>query len=274
MSPTLRDDASDQAPAEQAAPQDPDFEAFETVCRRLAGFHPGIDVSWVDGYLTALAATCRAVPPPEWLPRLADDAFERAFADPVDAAGATQALQRWLARRRAELDPQRLLDEPDRCFLTPLFDEWTEDDREQLRAAVAASEAPPEADPAALQTGFLWASGFLDAVEDFRGDWPEPRPDDDSAEADGYRAMMQLLAGVAATVEGASFAQFMGEQWRAAKPTRDELLDEVCFAVQDLRLYGLDHMPGPAPRRVAAVPGRNDPCPCGSGLKYKKCHGA
>jgi len=20
-------------------------------------------------------------------------------------------------------------------------------------------------------------------------------------------------------------------------------------------------------------PGRNDPCPCGSGLKYKKCHG-
>jgi preprotein translocase subunit SecA len=21
-------------------------------------------------------------------------------------------------------------------------------------------------------------------------------------------------------------------------------------------------------------PGRNDPCPCGSGKKYKKCHGA
>jgi len=23
-----------------------------------------------------------------------------------------------------------------------------------------------------------------------------------------------------------------------------------------------------------AKAGRNDPCPCGSGLKYKKCHGA
>jgi hypothetical protein len=22
------------------------------------------------------------------------------------------------------------------------------------------------------------------------------------------------------------------------------------------------------------TPGRNDPCPCGSGKKYKKCHGA
>jgi preprotein translocase subunit SecA len=26
----------------------------------------------------------------------------------------------------------------------------------------------------------------------------------------------------------------------------------------------------PAPAKV----GRNDPCPCGSGKKYKKCHGA
>lgn len=24
----------------------------------------------------------------------------------------------------------------------------------------------------------------------------------------------------------------------------------------------------------AAAPGRNDPCPCGSGKKFKKCHGA
>ncbi|MBK8068499.1 MAG: UPF0149 family protein [Rhodanobacteraceae bacterium] len=28
------------------------------------------------------------------------------------------------------------------------------------------------------------------------------------------------------------------------------------------------------PKRVEALPGRNDPCPCGSGKKYKKCHGA
>ena len=34
---------------------------------------------------------------------------------------------------------------------------------------------------------------------------------------------------------------------------------------------------GPMGRPAAAtVPevGRNDPCPCGSGKKYKKCHGA
>lgn len=27
------------------------------------------------------------------------------------------------------------------------------------------------------------------------------------------------------------------------------------------------------PARAAAAPGRNEPCPCGSGQKYKRCHG-
>ena len=30
----------------------------------------------------------------------------------------------------------------------------------------------------------------------------------------------------------------------------------------------------PQPRQVPPKIGRNDPCPCGSGQKYKKCHGA
>jgi uncharacterized protein YecA (UPF0149 family) len=28
------------------------------------------------------------------------------------------------------------------------------------------------------------------------------------------------------------------------------------------------------PVKVEKTPGRNDPCWCGSGKKYKKCHGA
>jgi preprotein translocase subunit SecA len=43
------------------------------------------------------------------------------------------------------------------------------------------------------------------------------------------------------------------------------------------RHNGNGHGPytAPAPRPVAANKvGRNDPCPCGSGKKYKKCHGA
>ena len=32
--------------------------------------------------------------------------------------------------------------------------------------------------------------------------------------------------------------------------------------------------PAPAKQAVSDKIGRNDPCPCGSGKKYKRCHGA
>jgi preprotein translocase subunit SecA len=37
---------------------------------------------------------------------------------------------------------------------------------------------------------------------------------------------------------------------------------------------GTQQAEAPKPVRVGAKVGRNDPCPCGSGKKYKKCHGA
>lgn len=35
-----------------------------------------------------------------------------------------------------------------------------------------------------------------------------------------------------------------------------------------------DHAPQAPVRRAEPKVGRNDPCPCGSGRKHKKCHGA
>jgi len=35
-----------------------------------------------------------------------------------------------------------------------------------------------------------------------------------------------------------------------------------------------DELKNPTVRYEAPRPGRNDPCPCGSGKKYKKCHGS
>jgi hypothetical protein len=68
---------------------------------------------------------------------------------------------------------------------------------------------------------------------------------------------------------------------------RPEEADLVMFALDErLRLHGLEPVfqnegdddeeaeAPPPPPPPAAKPGRNDPCPCGSGKKYKKCHGA
>ena len=38
---------------------DPEVAAFDHLCRQLAGFDDRMDTEWVDGYLTALAATWR-----------------------------------------------------------------------------------------------------------------------------------------------------------------------------------------------------------------------
>jgi len=49
---------------------------------------------------------------------------------------------------------------------------------------------------------------------------------------------------------------------------------------QERQQKDLQYQTGPAqaeapkPVRAGAKVGRNDPCPCGSGKKYKKCHGA
>ncbi|HVT95938.1 MAG TPA: SEC-C metal-binding domain-containing protein, partial [Acidobacteriaceae bacterium] len=44
--------------------------------------------------------------------------------------------------------------------------------------------------------------------------------------------------------------------------------------LEHARMAGGGDSSGPSQRRVGDKVGRNDPCPCGSGKKYKKCHGA
>lgn len=248
----------------------PVFEAFAKVCDTLSAFDGEADVSWVDGYLSAIAASRRHIATAEWLPLLTGEAFERAYADPEAAQQATQALEAWLGQHRAELNPQRLIDDPDGSHFRPLFDVWSDEDRQLL-------SDKGDTDPgvvAALQSGCLWAAGFMSAVEDFADDWPSPADDDFSPVAQAYETMTQLIACLTLDPQDETFLAFAAEQWQGEVPSRDELLNEACYAVQDLRLYWLDHGAKPEQRRVEPQPGRNDPCPCGSGRKFKKCHGA
>lgn len=46
------------------------------------------------------------------------------------------------------------------------------------------------------------------------------------------------------------------------------------FRKHDDRWFYVDGKLSNEPVKKAPAPGRNDPCPCGSGVKYKKCHGA
>jgi len=65
---------------------------------------------------------------------------------------------------------------------------------------------------------------------------------------------------------------------RTPSTTIDELEKEFQRKKQKelehARMAGSGDASGPAQRRTGEKVGRNDPCPCGSGKKYKKCHGA
>jgi len=244
-----------------------ELQAFDTTCARLGGFNPDISFEWVDGYLAALAAGPRLPEPADWLPRMCGDAFERAFADPADADQAQRALQVRLKVLSEQLDPAALMDDPQALRLDPLMSEWTDVDRQRM----VDEEGLSLEDAAMTMTGSLWAEGFLDAVDAFSDLWVEPDGEED---AEMFGTLVDQIAALMVPAGTEAYTAHVAQYYPRGDPTRDELLAEACGAAQDLRMYWLDRAPKPVTRRVEATPGRNDPCSCGSGKKYKKCHGA
>ncbi len=58
---------------------------------------------------------------------------------------------------------------------------------------------------------------------------------------------------------------------RESNPAGWRAIDKAAMRINKLREPAFAPQP---PRIVGDVPARNDPCPCGSGKKYKRCHGA
>lgn len=242
-------------PHRQSSPAE--IERLDAVCARLAGFDGRVSTEWVDGWFAALVAGPRAVSPAEWLPAMFGDAFARTFADPQDVQQALDAL---MARHNVvalQLHPDALAAEPDALRLQPLMLDWEGGDDER-------DETPPP------RTGEEWARGVLDAVEHLADDWRAPAPG--AADAAWYAEKLRDVEAL--VLDAAALERHVAATYRGNRPSRDELIDVACHAIQDLRMYWIDHAPRHAPVRVAPTPGRNDPCPCGSGRKYKKCHGA
>ena len=243
--------------ASQVAEQEVAPSEFEKVCWRLGGFDGRVSPEWVDGYLTGVLAGPRAVPIEQWLPAMLGDGFARVFADPSDVRRAQRALSSRWRELAQQLDAEVLVDEPETLVLAPWLVDYEDADRDAF-VAQGLGSAQQAADE--LRPGVAWSRGFVNATHDFANDWVEPAADVPGS-ARYHDAMRSILA----------LQQPGGAALSAAE--RDAQIDAACLAAQALRLYWVDHAPKPSTRRVEAQPGRNDPCPCGSGIKFKKCHG-
>ena len=256
--PIAGDDKLMNAPVAEAEAAATDFER---VCWRLGGFDGRVSPEWVDGYLTGVLAGPRAIPLEQWLPAMLGDAFARVFADPLDARQAQRALSSRWRELAQQLDAEVLVDDPHSVYLTPWIVAWEDADR-----AAYVEQGLGDAEQAAneLRSGVAWSRGFIAAIDAFAADWTAPPADADGAQGfhEALRCIRELQAPGPAPVAN------------QASSEREAQIDAACLAAQRLRLYWVDHAPKPSTRRVEAQPGRNDPCSCGSGLKFKKCHGA
>ena len=194
-------------------------------------------VSGLDGYLTGILVCPELIMPAEWMPGIwgeAGPAFD-SEAEANEVLGLIMALYNDITDR---------LDDPETYF--PLIEEDTDDT-------------------------FLWefwAEGFGRALALRPFAWArfEERPHDDRA-----AMALERLASVARIA-----MERVEDPAAHAHPVLDETLmgsagEMFAACVRDLHHDRIANFASAPQRPRGGKTGRNDPCPCGSGRKYKKC---
>jgi uncharacterized protein len=131
------------------------------------------------------------------------------------------------------------------------------------------AELPDEALPA---FGQVWALGFMFAVEAWPDEWVEPT---DKKAAKWHDVALQAIVALTEDdTEEPELSPFSEDGPPSMSTSRLNAFADAVWSVYDLREIWRGIGPRVETLRRADVPGRNDPCHCGSGKKYKKCHGA
>lgn len=224
--------------------------------------------------MAALIVSRRVIAPSEYLPVLldtgeatGDEAMgQGAF---VDAQQMASFMELWTRRwneiaQALDIEVKSLDDE--RAYHPEVMD---------VRGAVAAL---PEAERASMAEEILpsfaqvWAVGFMYAVETWPEEWTPPR--DKEAQKWLDASLQSIVALTEDDNEPPTLAVFDDEGVPSVSLKRFNDFADAVWAVYDLREMWRNIGPRVATLHKEDTPGRNDPCHCGSGKKFKKCHGA
>ena len=221
-----------------------------------------------DGYLTALISGPQLCTPMDALTELFGDEWPSAFKETADMQEfVALTTQRWNVIA-SQIHPDLLMQSPDDLSLSPLITELPPELREELleKGLMTAEDALLLPAP-----GALWAEGYLQAIDTHQDAWSFKDPESEAAVL-----FDELLNSISAVMlpEGEERNEYLQETYERLDITHDELLNDALFAAQDMRLLWLHYAPKIEPMKRKPGPGRNEPCPCGSGKKFKHCHGA
>ncbi|MGE4449421.1 MAG: SEC-C metal-binding domain-containing protein, partial [Azospira sp.] len=117
-----------------------------------------------------------------------------------------------------------------------------------------------------------WCSAYLLGVDAAPEDWFDAIADEEELEWLDER----LFPFMVLTGEAEAAAKEHGEEWPDGKEKADmekQCQDDLPLAVAEIHRFWLAKRNPATQRRDGDKVGRNDPCPCGSGKKYKQCCG-
>jgi uncharacterized protein len=141
--------------------------------------------------------------------------------------------------------------------------------RYRLATARALDAGAPAIVPRQLRTGRIdfggFCRGFLDGVESAPTDWFEAADPDEVAE------LLFPIEVVGDALEPVERAAYRPADWRRLVRDSADALPAAVARIADY--WRIVRTPTPTLRREGPKVGRNDPCPCGSGRKFKQCHG-
>jgi len=252
----LFDSAPPSRPPLPGSAQDLSDAEFAELDELLAGIPEPLeplDAVMLDGFIAGVLVQPELIDAERWLPHVFDAGGHRwGESEP----GPEQVRARELIGRRYAAMNRSLAEFGG---FDPLILEPDE-------AAEAETQDGPPLDPI-TRAVLPWVAGFEFAASIFPGLYAL----DDDAVATTLTRLYRFLPAEGAEEE-ATAALLAKER---PIPTLDAAIEEliVCVAeVYDLTSrsrYQVDTV-----RRATPKVGRNDPCPCGSGRKYKVCHGA
>jgi uncharacterized protein len=196
-----------------------------------------MQLSDLDGFLTGVAIGPELIMPSEWLPAI----WQGGEPEFKDVEQAERIMEIIMARYNEII---HLLDDEPGAFEPILY------------------EAP---DGRMLAAD--WAEGFMDAFGLRIDSWDAMFEDEDCR---------FLMGPIMAQLHDKDGKPFIDGSLEEVQEIREECAESLPYAVKGMhdfwkaRRQPANLAGGPTRKKV----GRNDPCPCGSGRKFKRCCGA
>ncbi len=223
---------------------DAEIEELDQLLATIADDFDPLDVSMMDGFLTGVILNPNDIPESQWLP-IIYDVHARPEAQPENPERALELIRRRWREIAAAVAARDYFDP----VIFPLADDETDE-------PITDASGIPALEP--------WAVGFMNALDAFPGLLEH---ENDAV----LGAVAGILRHLPAEEQNAELEKLKAEIAREVPlADLDEALEHLVLGV--LETADVTRPRTPLRRETPKV-GRNDPCPCGSGKKYKACCG-